>query len=135
MLLILDNEYIFAFGLYKKLVCEKVITHIQEKHLKHTIRIPRLIVEEVRKNVSLEIFKEFILYISNITTIDDDIVVPFELASKYESFGFAPEDAFISAYTEWVGADVLITENRHFLSRYKDLPFKVSKAEKILSKL
>lgn len=41
-------------------------------------------------------------------------------------------DAFIAAYAEWIGADVLVTENRHFLTRQKDLPFKVLTAEKCL---
>jgi len=132
LLLVLDtNEYIFAFGLAKKLDCEKLILLLQEKYPFHIIRILRLIVEEVRKNLSPEIFKEFILFINKLTTIDEDIVVPFELAAKYESKGFQPEDAFICAYVEFVGADVLVTENRHFLSRQKDLPFRVTTAENI----
>lgn len=45
---------------------------------------------------------------------DEDIVVPFEIAFKYETKGLKPADAFIAAFTEWVGADVLVTENRHF---------------------
>ena len=31
-------------------------------------------------------------------------MVPFEIAVKYEAKGFKPADAFIAAYTEWVGA-------------------------------
>lgn len=133
MLLVLDsNEYIFGLGLSREPDCEKLIDTLREKHSKHTVRIPRLIVGEVRKNLSPEVFKEFILFINQLTSIDEDILVPFELAAKYESKGLQPEDAFICAYTEWVGAGALVTENRHFLTRQKDLPFKVSTAEKIV---
>jgi len=117
LLLVLDsNEYIFGLGLSREPDCEKLIDTLREKHSKHTVRIPRLIVGEVRKNLSPEVFKEFILFINQLTTIDEDILIPFELAAKY-------------------GANALVTENRHFLSRKKDLPFQVVTAEKFLTTL
>lgn len=51
----------------------------------------------------------------------------------YEAKGLKPAGAFIAAYAEWVGADVLVTENRHFLNHHPDLPFKVLTAEKCLN--
>lgn len=75
---------------------------------------------------------EFVLdsnvYIS-LTFIDEDAFVPFELGAKYEWKGLKPADAFIAAYVEWVGAEVLISENRHFLHRHADLPFRVMSAD------
>jgi len=68
----------------------------------------------------------------SLTTIDEDFLVPFELGTKYEAEGFKPADAFIAAYTEWVGADVFVTENRHFLKHNPDLPFNVLTAQKCL---
>ena len=136
MLLVLDsNEYIFAFGLLKDQNCENLIKLLQEKISLHRIRISRTIVEEVRAHLTQEVFKEFILFINSLTIIDEDVFVPFELGAKYELKKFRPADAFISAYTEFVGADVLVTENRHFLTRQEVLPFKVSSAKKILSEL
>lgn len=136
MLLVLDtNEYLFTFGLLKKESCLKLINILGDKYPLHTIRIPRLIVEEVRRHLTPDSFKEFILFVSILTRIDEDFSVPFELGEKYESMGFKPADAFISAYTEWVGANALITENRHFLTCQKDLSFRVFSAEKILSEL
>lgn len=136
MLLVLDsNEYIFAFGLLLEPSCKNLIETIQNKFPLHNIRIPRTIVEEVRSHLTPESFKEFILFINALTSIDDDFEVPFEIGVKYESIGFKPADAFISAYTEWAGADALVTENRHFLSRQKDMPFKVVSAAQILTKL
>ena len=98
----------------------------------HTVRIPRTLFEEVKRNLSPESFREFISFINALTTIDEDIVVPFERAIKYEAKGVKPADAFIAAFTEWVGAEVLVTENRHFLNRHTDLPFEVLTAEECL---
>ena len=95
-------------------------------------RIPRTIFEEVKRNLSPESFREFISFINALTTIDEDIVVPFEIAIKYEAKGLKPADAFIAAFTAWVGAEVLVTENRHFLNRHTDLPFEVLTAEECL---
>lgn len=133
MLVILDsNEYIFALGPVRDPSCGKLFETI----LKHTedifVRAPRLIIEEVRNNLTPEAFKEFINLINSLTKIDEDIEISFELGSKYELKGLKPADAFIAAYTEWTGADALVTENRHFLSRKSDLPFKVINARSCL---
>lgn len=88
--------------------------------------------EEVRRNLPQNAFREFFEFISDLTIIDEDFLVPFELGVKYEIRGFKMADAFIAAYAEWVGADVLVTENRHFLKHNPDLPFKVLTADKCL---
>lgn len=133
MLCVIDsNEYIFAFGAPKESSACELLDNLLEKDHSHTIRIPRTIFDEVRRNLSLEAFHEFNKFINALTVVDEDIVVPFEVAVKYEAKGLKPADAFIAAYTEWVGADVLVTENRHFLNRHPDLPFKVLSAEECL---
>jgi len=133
LLLVLDsNEYIFGFGASKKPASVKLLDFFAGSSAVCMIRVPRLIIEEVRQRLSREEFKEFITFIADVTTIDEDFIVPFELGSKYESMGLKPADAFIAAYTEWVGADTLVTENRHFLSRNPNLPFKVLNAESCL---
>jgi len=133
LLLVLDsNEYIFALSSIRKPVCEKLLERIFKYPDRISLRITRLIVEEVRANLTPEAFKEFINAINTFTSIDEDIFVPFELGSKYEAKALKPADAFIAAYTEWVGADALVTENRHFLNHHSDLPFKVLTAEECL---
>ena len=87
---------------------------------------------EIRNNLTPEAFKEFILLISKLTFIDEDLIVPYELVGEYEYRGLKPADAFITAYTEYIGADALVTENRHFLSRQSSLPFKIVTAETCL---
>jgi len=131
-LIIDSNEYIFAFGPLKELTARNLFERLLTKVSIHTIRMPRTIFEEVKRNLSAEAFQEFNEFIRALTTIDEDIVVPFEIAFKYEHSGLKSADAFIAAYTEWAGADVLVTENRHFLSRHADLPFKVLTAERCL---
>jgi len=136
LLLILDsNEYIFALGAVRDPLCVEVLEKIIENPDHIFLRIPRLVVEEVRDNLTPEAFKEFIVSINKLTRVDEDIEVPFELGVKYETKGFKPADAFIAAYAEWVGAEVLVSENRHFLSRHSSLPFKVLNAATCLKLL
>ena len=127
-----SNVYIFGFGFVKVPPCSNLILTIIEKYNLHTLRISRRIVEEVRSHLSPEDFAKFIKVINILSKIDEDFVVPFEIAVKYEAKGFKPADAFIAAYTEWVGADALVTENRHFLSLHSNLSFKVVTTEKCL---
>lgn len=82
MLLVLDtNEYIFAFGFLKKPSAAVLIDRIVDDFPACTLRIPRMIVEEVRQNLTPEEFQEFIAFIAALTDIDEDFLVPFEMAS------------------------------------------------------
>ena len=128
-----SNVYIFAFGPSNEYKSFDFLSSLLDNTHRHSIRIPRTIFEEVKRNISPETFQEFNKLIHDLTSVDEDIVVPFEIAFKYETISFKPADAFIAAYTEWVGADVLVTENRHFLSRHSGLPFNVLTSAKCLS--
>ena len=65
--------------------------------------------------------------------IDEDQMVPYEFPRKYESLGYKPGDAFLAGYTEWVGADCLISENRKdFVDHPELVPFKICTAEQFL---
>jgi len=122
LLVVLDsNEYIFSLGTIRKTTCERLIEEIAQHAEDITVRITRLIVAETRNNLTPEAFKEFMIFINKLTTIDEEFLVPFELGAKYESLGFKSADAFIAAYTEYVGADILVSENRHFLTRHSNL--------------
>ena len=134
MLVILDsNEYIFSLGSIRKASCERLIDEVSQRTKDITVRITRLIIDEVRNNLTPEAFKEFMILISKLTAIDEEFLVPFELGAKYETKGFKSADAFIAAYTEWVGADALVSENRHFLLHHPRLPFKVLTAQNCLN--
>lgn len=134
MRLTLDaNEYIFGFGLAKREICADLLKLILEKSSEHSIHICRTIVAEVRENLFPKEFREFITFIIKLTNVDEDFLIPFELGAKYEAAGFKPADAFIAAYTEYVGADILVSENRHFLTHHSSLPFRILTAEKCLN--
>lgn len=95
MLLILDsNVYIFGFGLVKVPACAELILTIIEKSSFHTLRIPRTIVEEVRRHLCPEDFLKFIKVINTLTRIDEGFIVPFETVFKYETMDFKPADAY-----------------------------------------
>ena len=135
LVIVLDsNEYIFSFGLFKKPSCERFLNTFLEHNNTFSIRITRTIFNEVRANLTPEEFKEFILFINTLSIrVDEDSEISFELGSKYEAMGLKPADAFIAAYAEFVGADMLISENRHFLSRHHTrLSFKICNAETCL---
>lgn len=130
LLLVLDsNEYIFSLGSFRKPSCEVLLDKIVSSFPKYGVCIPRMITEEVKRNLSPLAFKEFMALVDAITDIDEDFLVSFELGAQYEARGLKPADAFIAAYAEWAGAAILVSENRHFLSRHKDLPFKILNAE------
>ena len=136
MLLVLDsNIYIFALGRTLNPPCEKILKELGKSGSAHTVRIPRTIVGEVRAHLTPEAFKEFIFLINELTQIDEDSLVSFQLGAKYEAMGLKLADAFIAAYAEWVGAEVLVTQNRDFLIRRIDLPFRIARAEDILPEL
>ncbi|HDH12894.1 MAG TPA: type II toxin-antitoxin system VapC family toxin [Nitrospirae bacterium] len=133
MRLVIDtNVFIYAFTTTTNPSCKSVINLIAESPDKFKLRIPRTIIEEVRRNMIPESFQEFFGFISEITSIDEDFFVPFEIAFRYERGGLKTADAFIAAYAEWVGADILVTENRHFLKHNPELPFKVLTADNCL---
>ncbi len=134
MRLVLDtNEYLFAFGLLKDPSSEKLIEVVVEQYDRHTLRIPARIAEEVRRNLTAEVFREFIGFLNSLSIIiDQDFLVPFELGARYESMGLKPADAFIAAYAEYIGTHVLVTENRHFLKLHTSLPFKIMTASTFL---
>jgi hypothetical protein len=89
-------------------------------------------VEEVRVNLTSKDFHNFVRFINVFSAIDEDFLIPFETGAKYEAKGLKEADALIAAYTDWTGAEILVTENRHFLSRHSNLPFKVLNAEDCL---
>ena len=133
MRLVIDsNEYIFAFGPAKTDASLKLIERLLETRHSHIVLLPRTIFEEVKRNLSPEYLREFISFINAFTTIDEDFLIPFEIGAKYEAKGFKEADALIAAYAEWVAADALITENRHFLHHHPNLPFKILTSEKCL---
>ena len=127
-----QTEYLFALGAERKPACKVLLNAILEDPTTYRLRVSRTILEEVRRNTAPQRFRDFWLFLQALgVSVDEDWEVPFELGVKYESKGLKPGDAFIAAYTEWTGAEYLVTENRDFLT-LASLSFKVVRAEGFL---
>ncbi len=85
---------------------------------KTTLVIPRLIAQEVTRNLSLpEQVSTFYRQFSNqqFAFIVEE-PVPLTLVDKYTQLGLpAKADAFIGGFAEWLEVEYLISDNRHFL--------------------
>ena len=98
--------------------------------------IPNLVLGEVVERLKVlegKEFASFTLYLLqslNITIIADELI-PEELIQKYRNRGAKEGDALIAAFTEWIKADYLVTENRDFLKEIK-LDFKTMCGEEFL---
>ena len=87
------------------------------------VAVPRMvIVETVRNLAPIGMDKQFFATIRRSPRFRIvDAPVPRELIEKYVALGLpAKADALIGAFTEWVGAQYLISDNRHFLSLTTD---------------
>jgi len=132
--LVLDsNEYILGIPA-NNASCAKLMDQLGD--LK--VYVPSMVVKEVRRNFQrhYELGREFFRLISkskNITVLWSE--PPEELILEYINLGFAEEDAAIAACVEWVGAEYLISENRHFLSRSEQVAFEIVDAETAASLL
>lgn len=135
MQVVLDsNEFLFTF-LVKKKECILVLRACRNMNAV----IPSIVLEEVSENIKIESDKDqsgkvrkFISESGWFKVIDDN-QIPNLLFEKYIKKGLKKEDAVISAFTEWVGAKYLISENRHFLQlNTKD--FEVVSAKQFLSR-
>jgi len=135
MQVVLDsNEFLFAF-LAKKKECILVLRACRSMDAV----IPSIVLEEVSENIKIEAGKDqsgkvrkFISKSGWFKVIDDN-QIPNMLLEKYVTKGLKKEDAMIGAFTEWVGAKYLISENRHFMKlNVKD--FEVLSAKQFLVK-
>ena len=60
---------------------------------------------------------------------------PAELSRKYQSLGWKRGDALVASHIEHLGAPVLVSENRDFLTAISDLPFRILTASALLTEL
>lgn len=58
-----------------------------------------------------------------------------EVVRKYTALGCKLGDAALAAHLEDLGIGVLVTENRHFLTEIKDLPFRRLTSAELLAEL
>lgn len=131
-LIVLDsNEFIFGLTEVKR-SCALLIDRLEQ----FNFILHRVIVQESIKKlegIHSSLAKEFFQLANE--QIRERIIetqIPYEAIKKYLSFGAKWADAHIAAFTEWIGAEYLITENRHFLEEIEFTAFKKMPAEDFL---
>jgi len=124
MLICIDSNQ-FIFGLTGT---DRDSTRLLDLLAGFRVAVPRIIVQEVTRNLDtaaqVRKFYQLLYGASNVVVVDEP--VPRELVTQYEQLGLPDKaDAVIGAFVEWVGASVLVSENRHFLQKLTGATFEV----------
>jgi hypothetical protein len=135
--LVLDsNEYILAFGGERERASEDLLLTLALHPNRFIVSICRPILEEVGRHITPWQLSELYAFLNALDVgIDERWLVPFEFVERYIAKGLKRGDAFIAGYTEWIGADCLVSENRaDIVDRSELFSFSVLTAEKFLKK-
>ena len=133
MRIVLDsNIFIFAFR-EEKAVCMRILENIDL----FEVFMPSIILDEVIERLKILVNKNFAskvrhTILSSSVHVVDISAVPKNLIKKYEKKKLKTSDAVIAAFAEYVSADYLLSENRHFLKNLKTTKFRVKNAEQFL---
>jgi len=128
--LVLDsNEYVFYFD-NKNDILLKLLNLPNIK-----IYLNSLIFREVLRNMRKESIKYLINLIKNPKFVTNSEKIPKSLIEKYKKLGLKKGDVVVAAFSEYVKADYLITENRHFLKAMKFDEFEVLGVKEFLNKV
>ncbi len=92
------------------------------------------IVREVLRNIAETIKSRFYKMLFKNKIEVNDKKLPFYLFDKYKKIGLKKGDIAIAAFCDFIKADCLITENRHFLKEAEVKEFKVVTIKDFLSK-
>jgi len=65
----------------------------------------------------------------------NDFLTDVELFQKYKNLGFKKGDIAIASFADKENADILISENRHFLKWLQTKKFKILNAEQFLKEI
>lgn len=114
-----SNEYIFYFDnkssdILKLLDCRDI-----------KIFLTDLIIQEAIRNMRKESVKDFFNMLKNPRFEVIIEKIPKNLIEKYKKTTLKKGDVLIAAFCDYINADYLITENRHFLKSIKFDKFKV----------
>jgi len=128
-----SNEYLFTFGIERHAECVELLTYLSGTPAKWKLRVPRLVVDEVGRNLPTPLLKECHRFWRDTgCVVDEEDITPIGLINAYRKRGLKSGDAVIAAYCEHVNAKCLVSENRDFLALAKPLPFRVMKASAFL---
>ena len=108
------------------------IIKLNELKDKYEFIISDDIYQEVMRNIpnyTKEKFSKLLEF--KIITIND-FLTDVELFQKYKNLGFKKGDIAIASFADKENADILISENRHFLKGLKTKKFKIVNAEQFI---
>jgi predicted nucleic acid-binding protein len=91
--------------------------------------IPRLVAQEVTRNLQTaeQVQRFYRLFHQRTFAFIVDELAPGALVNEYAGKGLPEKaDAFIGAFAEWMHADYLISDNRHFLRDLQATAFRVA---------
>src|SRR3989338_5117715 len=111
------------------------IIKLNELKDKYEFIISDDIYQEVMRNIpnyTKEKFSKLLEF--KIITIND-FLTDVELFQKYKNLGFKKGDIAIASFADKENADILISENRHFLKWLQTRKFKILNAEQFLKEI
>jgi len=100
-----------------------------------SIYVHNIIIKEVLDNLIESAKKEFYKLLFNNNIFVKEGILPLHLFEKYKKLGLKKGDVIIAAFCEYVEADYLITENRHFLKIKNFDRFNILKLKDFLTKI
>ena len=119
-----SNIYIDALT-QANLACVQLV----ERHLTDfDVKVPLFALLEAGRNLGRAKTQKLYSILRKCEIEPDYQLVPKELIQRYERLGGKKGDAVIAAYTELIGADYLVTQNRRFLKDVQNLPFTIIEA-------
>lgn len=128
-----SNVYILAFGDEPAADCEGVTVLVAASPSRFRLRVPRLAVKEIGRNlVPIQLKRLHNFWRKMGCSIDEEEIVPIGLIKAYRDRGLKSGDSVIAAYCDHLGMDALISENRDFLAMTTPLPFRILKAAEFL---
>ena len=118
------------------MVCIELLERIVSRPKGYLLSVCRPILDETSRHLLPLHLSEVYAYLNALdVSIDERWSVPFEFVQRYIEKGLKRGDGFIAGYTEWIGADCLVSENRADIVSRQDLfPFKVLTAEQFIHK-
>lgn len=126
------NIWIFGLRRVPQIpVCAQLLEHLNRLF----IVLPRQILQELQANLSED---EIRILFRLLSRIPHRLKINWEKAhqdtiAKYQRLGCRLGDAVIAAHLEELGIKILISENRNFLRKVKELPFRrISAAQAIV---
>lgn len=133
--LVLDTN-VWIFGIREQPdqpACDQLLRQLPRLYVK----VPRQILLELQTNLTEEEMRRFFRLLNR---YPDRIDVHWDkvdvsLIRKYQQLGCKLGDAAVAAHMETLGSGTLVSENRDFLYEIEGLPFRVLRAEDVVTEL